>query len=390
MKQQSKYYEMPSQTLSRKVGSSLIDGLLLLIVGVILTFTLGFSGLRNNQHFKENNDLCFQSIHEMYKIQDEAKLQILNEDGESVLATADYFEVYITKQIYRSYLHFKEDFLSANISLSFDEALTRLENDELAYYFIQFKLEKNIQVEDYENQSPLDYFKTKIFFQNFSRDDYLSEVGNLPILKSSVAIPLYQQLTKAEKHQDLFYAYSDAVLAIRNIGLKDLLHYNVYQNYYVQYEKAYQMMARYENRMLLLTYTFSFLLCIALPFLISKDGWTIGRILTRTRYIGMQNEKPSFGKKGGILILSWLCNLGILILISLFTLGFQNLSLPYLTIQSIHFSFLQLLLISMAFFIINTLMMCIRKDHRSLIDLLWKVKQVDITCYVEPKKETSL
>ena len=106
MKTTSKFNDMPLQTISRKVWSSFIDGLLLLVLGAILTFSVGFSILRNNETFEMYNNQCFNNINEMYKIQEESKLQIIEDDTNRVLSPADYFDVYITKQINLSKLSF--------------------------------------------------------------------------------------------------------------------------------------------------------------------------------------------------------------------------------------------------------------------------------------------
>ena len=77
--------------------------------------------------------------------------------------------------------------------------------------------------------------------------------------------------------------------------------------------------------------------------------------------------------------------MGETILISLFSLGFQNMAIPLGNGLSI--SFLQFLLIMIAFMLVNTFIMLLTNVHRSLIDYILSVKQVDVTCYVEPKKD---
>lgn len=387
MKKQSKYFEMPTQTISRKVGSSFIDGLLLIIVGVILTLTAGFGALKQNKNFKQNNDQCFNSIRAMYQIQDDAKLQIVKgEDGLTVLATADYFEAYILPQIYRSYLEYEEDFKAKEIVLDDQkENASTLENDVLAFYFVHYKNEKQIQLETYNGKEPLTYFKNDIFFAQLKKDYFMDKENDLPTLKSSVAISLYQHIKKIEKNNDLFYEFSDAILAIRNLGLKDLANYDVYQNLYHQYETAYQTMAKYENVMLFITYTIAFLICVGIPMLVSKNGISVGKFLTRTRYVSDNGETFYLWKRALVTFFSWLCFMGVTILISLFSLGFQNMAIPLGNGLSI--SFLQFLLIMIAFMLVNTFIMLLTNVHRSLIDYITNVKQVDVTCYVEPKKD---
>jgi len=387
MKKQSKYFEMPTQTISRKVGSSFIDGLLLLIIGVLLTLTAGFGFLKQNQTFKQNNDQCFSSIRSMYQIQDEAKLQIINsEDGLIVLPTADYFEAYILQQIYRSYLEYENEFKAKGIVLDDQkENASTLENDLLAFYFVHYKNEKQIQLDNYNGKAPLIYFKNDVFFPQLKKDYFMDKENDLPTLKSSIAISLYQHIKKIEKNNDLFYEFSDAVLVIRNVGLKDLANYDVYQDYYHQYEIAYETMAKYENIMLLVTYTFAFFICIGIPMLASKNGISVGKFLTRTRFVSDNGETFCLWKRSLVTFFNWLSFMGVIVLISLFSLGFQNMTFPF--VNSLSISFLQVLLITIAFMLVNTFIMLLTNEHRSLIDYIAQVKQVDVTCYVEPKKD---
>lgn len=383
MKKQSKYFEMPTQTLSRKAGSSFIDGLLLLVIGVILTLTLGFGGLKQNEEFKRKNNQCFDSIRAMYRIQDDAKLQIINaENGLSVLATADYFEAYIMAQISRSYLRYESEYKEKGIDLDDQkEKASTLENDLISYYFVHYKKEKQIHIEDYNGKEPLKYFKEDIFFANLNKDYFMDEENDLPTLKSGVAISLYQCIKKIEKSSDLFYEFSDAIIAIRNLGLTDLAAYEVYQEYYNQYESAYFTMAKYENNMLIITYTITYFICIGIPMLVSKNGISVGKLLTRTRYVGIKNETFHLGKRIWVTLFGWVKFIGLTVLISLFSLGFQNMTMPFLGM-----TFLQFLLIGVAFTIVSFFIMLFTNEHRSLIDLIAHVKQVDITCYVEPKE----
>ncbi len=388
MKSKSKYHKLPLQTISRKVWSSFIDGLLLLVLGVILTLTLGFSLLKNNDIFVQNNNQCFDNIREMYRLQDEARLQKLKEEDDTkVIATADYFDQYIIKQIRLSYLTFENEFKKENIILEIkDDNYSTLENDDLAYYFIYYKNVKNINIDDYENETPLNYFK-KLFFDNINKNYYLDRDNDLPVIKSEYAIRLYRHYSEESFDNNLYYEFSDAVLEIRKIGLNDLSSYDVFDSYYQEYSKAYSVMAKYENYVLLAMLLLSYLIIIAIPNLLSKNGISVGKLLTRTRIINEDDYDVSKWKLLFLNILSFINYLIIIIFMSLFTFGFSNLTFTIFKIGSIEISYLQIILIGFAFMLVNFFIMCLNPSRCSAIDLLSNTKQIDVTTYVEEKKK---
>lgn len=386
MKEKSRYHKLPLQTISRKVWSSFIDGLLLLVLGVILTLTLGFTILKNNDIFVQNNNSCFDNIREMYRIQDETKLQKIKEDDDTkVVATADYFDEYIIKQIRLSYLTFENEFKKENIILEIKEDnYSTLENDELAYYFVYYKQDNNININDYNNEIPLSYFK-KIFFENINKDYYLDRDNDLPVIKSEYAIRLYRHYIEEEFDNNLYYEFSDAVLAIRKLGLNDLTSFTEFDYYYQEYNKAYSVMAKYENIVLLIILIISHIILVGVPNLISKNGISVGKLLTRTRIINDNDYDVSKWKLLLVSLLSFVSYSAIIIFISLFTFGFSNLSLSLFTIGSVEISFLQIILVGFAFMLVNFFMMCLSSSKRSTIDILSNTKQVDVTTYIEEK-----
>lgn len=380
----SKYASMPLQTISKKVSSALIDGVLLMILGVILTLTLGFEILKNNNDYKESHNNCFENIVEMYKIQDESKLQKLDKEDETkVLAVADYFEEYILKQINLSYKTFEPEFIDAGITLEIKEDnYSTLENDELAYYFVKYKVEHNINLELFENKEPLTYFKEDVLFKNISEDYYLNQNNELPIIKSEVAIRLYNHYCDKENNQDLYYEFSDMVIAIRNIGLNDLEKYEVYDNYYQIYYIAYIEMAKMHNLILLSMFALSFLILIGIPNIVFKNGMSIGKLLTRTRVIHYEDNRIGVLRRLARTLLLFILFTIVIAFISLFTFGFENMAIPLFIVGSVKISFLQIILIGFAFMLINFLLMCFNNEHRSLTDIITGTKQVDVTWFV--------
>lgn len=386
MKEKSRYHKLPLQTISRKVWSSFIDGLLLLVLGVILTLTLGFTLLKNNDIFVQNNNSCFDNIREMYRIQGETKLQKIKEDDDTkVVATADYFDEYIIKQIRLSYLTFENEFKKENIILEIKEGnYSTLENDELAYYFVYYKQDNNININDYNNEIPLSYFK-KIFFENINKDYYLDRDNDLPVIKSEYAIRLYRHYIEEEFDNNLYYEFSDAVLAIRKLGLNDLTSFTEFDYYYQEYNKAYSVIAKYENIVLLIIMIIAHIILVGVPNLISKNGISIGKLLTRTRIINDNDYDVSKWQLLLVSLLSFVSYSAIIIFISLFTFGFSNLSLSLFTIGSVEISFLQIILVGFAFMLVNFFMMCLSSSKHSTIDILSNTKQVDVTTYIEEK-----
>ena len=382
MKKKSKYGEMPLQTISRKVWSSLIDGLLLLVLGVVLTITAGFSVLKNNETFKLNNTKCFDNIALMYEMQSETRLQTLI-DETKVLSNADYFDDYIIKQIRLSYLKFTSDFNNQGINLEIKENnYSTLENDELSYYFISYKLQHDINTEDYGDKDSLTYFKDDILFKNINKEYYEDVINDLPVIKSEIAISLYKHYSDIEHNTNLYYEFSDAVLAIRNIGLSDLATDKTFLKYYNDYEAAYLIMSKYENITLLICFIISYFLLIGIPNIISKNGMSIGKLLTRTRIIHQNDNDIGLLRRVAITLLSLLTYIITILVISLFTFGFGNLTNTLFYVGSSGITFLHLLLVGFMIMVTNFIFISVSNDHRSLIDYITSTKNVDITTYI--------
>ncbi len=384
MSRNSKYNGMPLQTISKKVWSSIIDGLLLLVLGVILTLTVGFSVLKSNDTYIKNNKQCFDSIIEMYKIQSDSLLQKLSSDKKTqVLSAADFFDIYINKQINLSYLNFTEEFKTAGITIDIGDNYSKLENDELAYYFVSYKLNNNINLLMYNNKLPLDFFKEDVLFKNINKEYYIDKKDDLPILKSEIAISLYKHYKGIEINKDLYYEFSDAVVAIRELGLNDLKNSDKFNTHYILYTNAYQVMAKYNDIVLFISYIISFIILILIPSLLLKDNLSIGKLLTRTKTIHKDGFRMGLLSVVALLILTFLVNAFIVSFISLFSFGFENLKFVLFSLGTIDISFLHLLLLSLIFVIINFIVILVTKDNRSLIDILTNTKQMDIKIFIK-------
>ena len=186
-------------------------------------------------------------------------------------------------------------------------------------------------------------------------------------------------------NKDLYYEFQDAVIAIREIGLKDLKTYEVFNSHFINYEEAFREMAKYHNITLLIAFTLSFAILIAIPNLVFKDGMSVGKLLTRTRIIHYEDNDIGIVRRLIISLLSYVAYISVIAVISLFTFGFENLAMPWFVLGAFEVSFLKMLLLGFAFMLVNFILMSVISEHRSLIDVITNTKQVDVTWFVEEK-----
>lgn len=121
---------------------------------------------------------------------------------------------------------------------------------------------------------------------------------------------------------------------------------------------------------------------IGIPNIISKNGMSIGKLLTRTRIIHQNDNDIGLLRRVAITLLSLLTYIITILVVSLFTFGFGNLTNTLFYVGSVGITFLHLLLVGFMIMVTNFIFISVSNDHRSLIDYITSTKNVDITTYI--------
>lgn len=358
MNKLEKYHQMPEATITKKVMRWLIDHLIFLIVSILLTLTIGFRCLKNNEDFKSINQNCFDEITQMYQMEVDAKLTTFKEDTKrQVIPIKNHFENYLKKMLSLSYsLHADE--LSKLKEYENVEKLT-LENDEVSYYFISYtkKYEKN---EFYE----------KVFFHYFDKK-YFENIQTFPSFKVETSKKVYQYLKDSHQENETYFDLYDAFVNINEVALNDLFELEEFQIHFKQYETYFNEMSKYEVIVLEIIFICTYVLYFILPSIIYPNI-TLGHLICKTRMVGKLHSHLISN------LIQFLSSHFIVILVSLFTFG-----ISVLTLEIGFFTYLQLLLISLFLFGLDFICLCFHKLHLSGIEYFTGSRIVDVKYYVK-------
>ena len=134
----------------------------------------------------------------------------------------------------------------------------------------------------------------------------------------------------------------------------------------------------------LLLYTF--ILFILLPQLLSKEGVTLGRLLTKTRVCKLSGEEVNVKDILISNVFTFITFAIVIVISSLFTFGLTNLTVSILTIGEFTLTYLQLLMISILMIFIHLAFICFNYDHFTFSEFISKTQSKDLTYYIKEEK----
>ena len=372
---------LQEQTITSRIVSSLINGAFLFILNLLIVLFVCFPILKNIPSYKENNENTFNEVYNMYRLEEDAKLNYLKEGStKEIISELDYFSIWLNKTLDNSKKY--------NDSIDI-ETIELAKEDELAYYFVYFKSENKINLESYNNLEPLEYYQD-LFFDYFNQKYFLTRDNiDIPLIKSEYIEELSNSLNN-NINSDIFNEIYNSFIEIHQIALNDFTNYEVYQTHYNSYLNSYKFISNLSVASLVITFIIIYILYTLIPSLIVRYNVTLGEIITKTRRITSSDTWINY-KQGLIINLLYLIEiLFIVIIISFFTFGLSNLVFPLFYIGSLGITSLHFFLLSFILMIINTAFSAFRSDHLSLIDLLSKTKQISMKNYIKPINEDEI
>lgn len=372
---------LQEQTITSRIVSSLINGVFLFILNLLIVLFVCFPILKNIPSYKENNENTFNEVYNMYRLEEDAKLNYLKEGStKEIISELDYFSIWLNKTLDNSKKY--------NDSIDL-ETIELAKEDELAYYFVYFKSENKINLESYNNLEPLEYYQD-LFFDYFNQKYFLTRDNiDIPLIKSDYIEELSNSLNN-NTNSDIFNEIYNSFIEIHQIALNDFTNYEVYQTHYNSYLNSYKIISNLGVASLVITFIIIYILYTLIPSLIVRYNVTLGEIITKTRRITSSDTWINY-KQGLIINLLYLIEiLFIVIIISFFTFGLSCLVFPLFYIGSLGITSLHFFLLSFILMIINTAFSAFRSDHLSLIDLLSKTKQISMKNYIKPINEDEI
>lgn len=366
---------LQEQTITSRIVSSLINGAFLFILNLLIVLFVCYPILKNIPSYKENNENTFNEVYNMYRLEEDAKLNYLKEGStKEIISELDYFSIWLNKTLDNSKKY--------NDSIDL-ETIELAKEDELAYYFVYFKSENKINLESYNNLEPLEYYQG-LFFDYFNQKYFLTRDNiDIPLIKSEYIEELSNSLNN-NINSDIFNEIYNSFIEIHQIALNDFTNYEVYQTHYNSYLNSYKIISNLGVASLVITFIIIYILYTLIPSLIVRYNVTLGEIITKTRRISSSDTWINY-KQGFVINLLYLIEIFfIVIIISFFTFGLSSLVFPLFYIGSLGITSLHFFLLSFILMIINTAFSAFRSDHLSLIDLLSKTKQISMKNYIKP------
>lgn len=278
-KNNDNYLGYEKQTSTRKMLSFFLDYILIAILGIVLSIAGAVPILKNTNVYKDSIQEMETSSVECYKIQCDAKLSI-KKDESSILNEDDLFLEYLQSHILLSYSYNTDKYNEASINIDDTSNKATYDNDLIGYYFSNYKLSKNIKVEDYNGKDGKEYF-VSLLTNSDAGSYYELHENELPSLKVEVGVDLYKYTNNINKSSEYFSTLKSSFLGLNRKGLIELNEYAPYKTEYDKYINGYETICRAQNVSLVITYSILFVLMIILPKVIF--GVTIGGLSTKTR-----------------------------------------------------------------------------------------------------------
>ena len=316
------YFTYEKQTNIKKMLAFFIDYILIAVLGLVFSITVATPILKTTNVYKNSVDEMEVTSKECYQIQCEAKLSI-KKDENSILNEDELFLEYVNAHILLSYSYHTEQYNNDGITFSDTSNKATFDNDYIAYYYSQYKNEKNIKVSDYNDKTGKEYFISLI--NGGDANTYFEYHENdLPSLKVEVGKDLYNYVNKINKSSTYFSSFKSAFLDLNRKALIELNEYEPYQIQYDKYIAAYENICKAQNSALVIVFSSLFVVLLLLPKVISGNGVTIGNLLTKTRARYNKNKWLSLLIDNVLTYIIMFSSIGF---IGLFSFGIATLSI---------------------------------------------------------------
>jgi len=399
----SKYSNVETTNGTRRFFSVLIDALLLILV-MVLTSIGSHEILSNVSSYKSKMDHIEEERIALYKIEEEAKIYRFknNEDQKYLefMPLEDLFAEYALSHILLSYQTFPSVFETYHIEVknSLNVEVASYETDQLAYFYTQYVPKyndynnKTNDILDFKGDDPKLYFIKQLKEKSPKSEYWHIEENslNLPVLKGEFAVDLYRYLFNEEsEYQTGLTNYNYLAKGFQNIWSQQAEqltqstrfkeHYDVYKDYYASCSYTLDGVET-------LTYLVSFFLVMILPALFIKRQETIGKALMKVSVIGCDGYELTPAMRILRKVLEFFLFAPIIAISSYFSGGLNNgLYYPLFTIGRLGISYIHIVLIFGVIGLINLVMSGIKKDRRTITDLLTNARVIDLRLYSEPQ-----
>ncbi len=399
----SQYRNEGYLSFTRRIYSSLLDALLMVVVSFCLLLASN-AIVGNTPAYSSQIDAISSLRVDMYKIQEETKLfEFKTKDNgetdyENLVSQNDIFKKYVLSNVLYSYdlnkdnwdaKYVKENDNPYTVKDEYGVESASYSNDYLAYFFVNYAKDNNENDNLFaltSNETYMAHYKTLL--KNYSMGaewNYFEGEDALPSLKMDYAYTLYRYVAFEEGGQAGLNTYNYLISQYQGVfeyAEKVLFNSSRYQNVYQQYKEHYASCSKIISLFSFISYIVTFALCYLLPTFLFKEGQSIGLFVFKAGIINKDGLEVS---KGEVLLrdlISFFTFFSCMLFSCFFAGGLNSgWMYPLISINGIGISFFNITAVLFIICIINSIIMLVRKDKRSLAELVSSTIVIDKRYY---------
>ena len=371
-----KEYEFAN--IFKKISKYFLDALFMLLVSVVINFA-SIDILNNVEPYKETKIQLNQNVDEIYSIENDAKLadyiSLDNKDTQEPISRADMLKKYLSRQLSLSIALDDGDQFKLNNITSYEDKYgsANIDNDYLAHFYLVY-IKNNPGLVDVPSNDYFKYFFNTVLNTKETTNYYKYRDNDIPYLTSDIGYKLYSYYINKENNDigktiyDNIYQKFNTTLdsSINVLYLKD----TNFKNNYNLYKANYNQLTIYSIITLFISYSISFLiLFIIIPLFFKKKD--ISSFILKLELRSMkENEKVKTYQYLLNRLVLFITLFWIILLASLFNIGFSGLSITLFNIGSLNINLLYFVFLSMIISIISLIGGIINKERRLLSELV--------------------
>lgn len=374
---------------SKIVYSTLIDYFLVLILTFLL-FVCAIAPINNclpsTKGFVNN---MYKSRSNLNQIVAETRIQNYDEENKSLVNISTTCKSYIKSLVKTSYYVYDMEypvFNSSPVKITKEETLLNIDNDNLTYYFVNFKSSHN-DLNDYnfdgidykDNKQEylylkmLGYTSSMISSYFISEDDYNSSsykdsLSRYQILNKQTSIDLMNYIERDDSNVTSIYNqfsncyYQACSYGVDQIESKYTPYISEYNSNFIPNYQGYLSSLLICN---ILSYVLGFSVFEVLVYLLSKKKETIGNRVIKLAVISKDELELSPIQKTGLILSRFVFYFSGTILCMIFS---NNLGAAMYMFNGV--SYLQFIIFSLGLGIISLLFLAFNKSHQLISNLI--------------------
>ncbi len=377
---------LENASAGKRILSWIIDFLPLSISEFLIFIGIVFQVIKVMPGYIDADKGREREMLELYSYSVSAHLIELKEDNTPV-SESEMFYRFCYKEILLSFDEFKTEFSNNGVEEilnPLNQEKSSISNNELLYFYLDYV--PNNGLIDYKGVSPLSYYVNTVCEGTSLGEYYLINATSIeiPVLKSSFAISLYNELKESKRSTSFqnLYSFYDTIYQKASKVITSL---DAYKEIYAVYEAYYYKSAAYTAYGILLSHLLSFLIFyLIVPMFCFGYGASIGRriFLEASTHENKPIPKGLTALRSLFYFFETYCSL--FLSFSLF-FGFNLLKSPLFVIGSLQISNAVFALFSAFILLINFFAVLIRRDNRTISEALLKIDVKDARHYTEGK-----